>query len=262
MSTFILEGKNLYLRDRMTISVPEGELDGMRVSRFEIDKFSLANLREAVHNGRGTRPGSYTKLAEGGILWMSDTDAEKQDHIAPVQAIDISKAERVVIGGLGLGMVLTAALSYKHVKHVDVIERDERVIKLIGPHYLTDPRVNIIHGDAVEQMEKWPEDVRWDVGWMDIWPEISADNLAEMRTFTKFYGPRCSAFYGNWSETMAKRQAYDGREYDYLTQEEICGFEDEDNTCGECNEHYDNCECEQCEECNENVEDCECEEED
>jgi len=255
-----MEGKNLYLRDRMTISVPEGELGGMRVSRFEIEEHSLSNLRAALKEGRGTAPGWYTKLTEGSTLWMSDTDAEKSDHYGPVRAIEIAKAESVVIGGLGLGMVLNAALSFKHVKHVDVIERDERVIKLIGPHYQTDPRVNIIHGDAVEQMKKWPADARWDVGWMDIWPDISPDNIAEMREFTAFYEPRCPAFYGNWSEEMCKRHAYDHREHDYLTQAEIDEFEEAENTCWDCGEHKDDCGCNDCADCGEAEDDCECDE--
>lgn len=130
---------------------------------------------------------------------MSDTTAERQDHADAVARIHLGKAERVLINGLGLGMVLTAALAYDHVKHVDVVEADERVIKLVGPHYQQDPRVNIVHADAYEQMGNWSPGprMRWDVAWSDIWPDISADNIEGMDRLHKYYSKR-SRWHGMW----------------------------------------------------------------
>lgn len=183
--------KELSFRDRMTISVPEGELGGLVVERFEVKKFDLENMREA-RIGRGTKPGWYTRLIEpdGDIFWMSDTDAEKSDHLPALFKIDALKARRVLINGLGLGMVLQGALSYAHVEHVDVVERDGRVIKLIGPHYLKDPRVTIHHADAYEQVEAWPRNTRWDVGWSDIWPQIDPADLPERKQLQEAYGAK------------------------------------------------------------------------
>lgn len=232
--------------DRMAVNIPEGEVRGMQVARFEViamgewrpehekrrDVASPLALARAIVDGRAPKPGWYTRLSENGIMWMSDTTAEREDHAAPVFAMSTTKAERVVIGGLGIGMVLSAALSFDHVKHVDVIESDDRVIELVGPHYLKDPRVTIHHADAFEQMDRWPADARWDVGWMDIWPDICVDNLAEMKRFTDFYGPRCGEF-GNWSEDICKRRAWDNRDWEedyleFLTDEEQQRFEEED----------------------------------
>lgn len=199
--------------DRMQVTVPEGEVDNLRVQKFEVKGNELWNLRAALRYGRGCEPGTYTKLVDynedgedgedgrKGLLWMSDTTAERDDHAMAVARIQTGKAERVLINGLGLGMVLAAALTYDHVKHVDVVELDERVIKLVGPHYLTDPRVNIIHSDAFQQLPRWPKGTRWDVAWSDIWPELSADNLPTMDTLHGFYRRR-TGWHGMWGRKI------------------------------------------------------------
>lgn len=210
--------------DRMQVTVPEGEVDGLVVQRFEVvamdewtpedearkDVLSLLELARMERDGRGCESGWYTRLLDmnekddrgRSKIWMSDTTAERRDHRGPVAHIQLSKAKRVLINGLGLGMVLHAALSYEHVEHVDVVESDERVIKLIGPHYQKDPRVNIIHADAYEQVEEWKNIrnpvVRWDVGWSDIWPTIDSSNLPSMDKLHAFYRNRCG-WHGMWA---------------------------------------------------------------
>lgn len=206
---------------RMNVTVPVGEYDGLRVEKFEVKGNELWNLRAALRHNRGCVPGTYTRLvdynAEGeddtsGLLWMSDTTAERGDHKEAVAAIALDKAERVLINGLGLGMVLAAALSYDHVKHVDVVEADERVIKLIGPHYTTDPRVNIIHADAYEQLKAWPKGTRWDAAWSDIWPEIAADNLPGMDLLHKYYRTR-TRYHGMWCRKTCLKLRRELRDY-------------------------------------------------
>ena len=48
---------------------------------------------------------------------------------------------RVLINGLGLGMLLAAILRKPDVKRVRVIEHDADVIALVGPTFATDERV-------------------------------------------------------------------------------------------------------------------------
>jgi hypothetical protein len=232
--------------DRMKVTLPPGEYDGMRISRFEVvdpDKWGpehekrrdVVSPLEVVRmqmEGRAPNPGWYTRLDEHGQVWMSDTTAERRDHAEPVMVMASTHPKRVLINGLGIGMVLTAALSFDSVEHVDVVEKDERVIKLVGPHYLKDPRVTIHHADAVEQMDRWNADDCWDVGWSDIWPTICPDDLPEMSKFTEFYGSRCG-FHGNWSEDISKRLVWDGRHSDktylkFLTEEDKEQFSEED----------------------------------
>jgi hypothetical protein len=216
--------------DRMRVTVPEGELDGLKVGRFEVkdletwdeetdkkrtDVLSPQEYYRLLRDGRAPKLGWYTRLVdyknrdEDGrpVTWMSDTTAERDDHKKAVAYIHMGKAERVLVNGLGLGMVLQAALSYDHVKHVDVVESDERVIKLIGPHYTKDPRVHIIHADAYEQATQWKRGTRWDVIWSDIWPSISSDNLDGMDRLHGYYRRR-SDWHGMWCrrECLALRR--------------------------------------------------------
>jgi hypothetical protein len=83
------------------------------------------------------------------------------------------------------------------------------VIKLIGPHYTADPRVNIIHADAYEQMRSWSSGprMRWDVAWSDIWESIDSDNLPDMDRLHQYYRKRAK-WHGMWArkECLALRR--------------------------------------------------------
>lgn len=205
-----------HIYDRMTVDVPEGEVDGMIVKRFTVsedDARGVQAMRLAM-SGRSIRPGTYTKLIERGQYgpWMSDTPAEKHDHAEVVYKIMNLKAKRVLINGLGLGMIVQAALSFDHVEHVDVVEKDQRVIDLVGPHYLKDPRVTIIHADAFEQAKAWPKGTRWDVVYSDIWPDINTDDLKDHTRFAYTYARR-SQWQGSWMhEDLVYRQEQERKE--------------------------------------------------
>lgn len=178
------------------VTVPEGEKDGVRVSRFTVDAEESRRSRHGFRNaGRGIPEGTYTRLTGDGRVWMSDTPAEWYDHLDAVFEIRRPAVRRVLINGLGLGMVLKAALACEHVEHVDVVEFDQRVIDLVGPHYITDPRVEIHHADAYRI--RWAPSVRWDVAWHDIWPEIVTTNLPEMVRLHRKYGRRVG-WQGSW----------------------------------------------------------------
>ncbi len=171
----------------MTVDLPECKQDGLSIEKIVVERDDVRNF---MYGSRATRPGTYTALKLNGRLWMSDTDAEKQDHMPAIRRMVSLQARRVLINGLGLGMVLKAALEMDHVEHVDVVELDERVIKLVGSHYAKDPRVHLHQADAYEQMARWPAGTRWDVGWSDIWPDLCTDNLASMASLRRSYGRR------------------------------------------------------------------------
>lgn len=173
--------------DTMTIDLPECEEDGLRIERFTVERDSIANWRLGA---RSTRPGTYTGLMLNGRLWMSDTDAEKRDHMEAAHQMVGWRAKRVLINGLGLGMVLKAALSLDHIERVDVVENDERVLRLVGAYYARDSRVRLHHADAYEQMSRWPVGTCWDVAWSDIWPDLCTDNLESMAKLRRSYGRR------------------------------------------------------------------------
>jgi hypothetical protein len=131
-------------------------------------------------------------------LWMSDTDAEIRDHLSAMWRIDRKETRRVLINGLGLGVVLKRAIEAPHVEHVDVVEIDDRVIELVGPHYACD-KLTIHHADAYEQARKWKPGTRWCVAWHDIWRDLCEDNLPEMARLHRSYGRRV-----DWQDSWGK----------------------------------------------------------
>jgi hypothetical protein len=183
------------------VDLPECEQDGLSIYRLTIPKGDLHN---ALLGGRSTRPGTYTALKLNGRLWMSDTDAEKRDHMPAVWKIDSLKAKRVL-----------SALSFDHVEHVDVVEIDERVVSLVGAHYAKDSRVHVHHADAYEQMSRWPVGTRWDVAWSDIWPDICLDNLEDMTRLRRSYGRR-TEWHDCWSrDELLRLQRRDKKDEKY-----------------------------------------------
>jgi len=188
----------------MRVEVPEGRILGMFTERFQVEPGNWRNTYLSIH-GRGTAPGWYTVLAEEAPelrdkrrVWMSDTDAERRDHLPALHAIQRLRARRVLVNGLGLGMVIKAALALSTVEHVDVVERDGRVISLTGPVYTSDPRVHITRGDALEQCFRWPQGARWDVAWHDIWPTGDPQYREELETLTEAYAGRVR-WQGAWA---------------------------------------------------------------
>lgn len=187
------------MRSDRKVSVPEGEIDGLRVERFEVPEKSLENLRNAFA-GRSTQPGTYTMLSDERGIWMSDTHAEMRDHMEAVWQIERSATRSVLINGLGIGMIVKTALDCDHVEKIDVVEIDKRVIALVGPHY-DDPRLTIHHADAYEQMTTWAKGSHWDVAWHDIWRNMCEDNLSGMARLHRSYGRRVG-WQGSWSKSF------------------------------------------------------------
>ena len=187
----------LNLVDQMTVTVPEGVSGEVRIERFEITERAvrLASINPR-HTYRSQTPaGTYTRLVKGRTLWMSDTRAERHDHIAFLRAAKYAgNGAHILVSGLGIGMVLTPLLTFQNVERVDVIEIDEDVIKLAGPHYaaLADEHgiaFQIHHADvfdgpkAINAATK-----RWDVAYHDVWATYSADTYNEHKNVRRKFG--------------------------------------------------------------------------
>lgn len=188
--------------------VPEGCRGPWQIERFTISEEAAEsyNLRLLwQHEGhRRVRPGAYTRLVQRGAFdpMMSDTPSEIRGCWPVFDALE-KFGGRVLLNGLGLGMVVKAALLLRSVEQVDVVEIDPDVIALVGPHYTTDPRVVIHEGDALNF--QWPRGTRWNVAWHDIWPTICGDNTATMGTLNRRYARR-TVWQGAWEQTECQRQ--------------------------------------------------------
>jgi hypothetical protein len=184
------------------VKVPDGKSGAWSVETFEVTKegAALENLRAAFGSGgRFIQPGFYKRLMRGGTVVMSNTPAEIRDHLGFIWKAQ--KAENVLINGLGLGVALSEILKSDVVKRVDVVEISEDVIKLVGPTFASDPRVNIIHADAMEYQP--PKGVRYGAAWHDIFDYICGDNLSTMTKLKRKYGRRCD-WQGCWCEFLCR----------------------------------------------------------
>lgn len=168
--------------------------------KWEIRSFEVTSkdakfgeLRAAVTGSRRYVPeGTYVGLFCNNSLIMSNTPDEIRDS----WEFERNAKGAVLIHGLGLGVVLSRILINPAVKSVLVVEIDQDLIDLVGPHYTLDPRVTIVQGDALIWMP--PKEVYWDAVWHDIWPDICADNYLDMKKLHRRFGRRCD-WQGSWS---------------------------------------------------------------
>lgn len=175
--------------------------DGIVVEEFEIGQHDLGNLRAAMA-GRQSEPGTYHRLTIDGRLWMTDTQAEIRDHGAAVSAMRREGEGDVLIHGLGLGLVVAAAI--RSGRDTDVVEIDQRVIDAISPPLFDlavehNVDLRVWTGDALTK--QWPKGQRWAVVWHDIWIDICEDNRGQMSTLHRRFGRRCD-WQGSWGKPV------------------------------------------------------------
>lgn len=183
-----------------TVDVPEGTSGDWKVQRFVVDRVDWHNLLR----GRAVPLGAtFTRLTHYGHVIMSDTPAECSDHIEPV----LHATGSCLINGLGLGVVLKAVLARPNVTDVTVVELSEDVIRLVAPSYEGDPRVQIVHADAITFQP--PKGHVYDMVWHDIWPTICEDNLPEMHRLHRKYGHR-ARWQGSWARGLCEQQRAGG----------------------------------------------------
>lgn len=188
--------------EKLSVEVPDGICGDYRVETFTVDaKESEETRLFSLFRGRDAYipPGEYKRLMRKDTVVMSNTPMEVRTNSNFIQ----NAKGKVLINGLGLGMVLTAILNKPEVESVTVIEAAEEVINLVAPVYTCSPRINIIHANAFDY--KPLKGQRFNAVWHDIWDFISADNLPEMRKLHRKYAQR-SDWQGSWCRTQCERQ--------------------------------------------------------
>jgi hypothetical protein len=133
--------------------------------------------KRAIHE-----PGIYQILTHKDDIVMSSTPAEHNDHD---ELMKIASG-RVLITGLGLGLIARLLLSKKEVEHITILEKSKEVIDMVGYIFKEQP-VKIIHADALSWIP--PTGSRWDVVWHDIWFDISDENVEQMEYLRTCYQP-------------------------------------------------------------------------
>lgn len=177
--------------------MPEGKSGDWKIERYTVTDMDalMFNIRNdlRLESDRNIKPGTYTRLMCKSTVVMSDTPAEKGDHI---QFFEQAKGQ-ILINGLGLGYAIEVCCRKPKVKHITVIEKSPDVIKLSGTHYLRryPDKLTIIQADAFD----WepPKGKRYDVVWHDIWNNNCSDNLVEMDQLEQKYDG-IADWQGSW----------------------------------------------------------------
>jgi hypothetical protein len=194
--------------DAMTVDLPEATHGDVAVRRYTVsNEHSEWDRLRGLINGhhRYVPAGTYTGLFRHGHLWMSDTPDERRDHLPVMWAAELGRARRVLINGLGLGMVVRALLlADGTVEHIDVVEHDPAVIALVEPTYqdlaAEHGRTLTVHHDDAYTIT-WPAGTHWDVVWSDIWVDLNTDNLDGMAQLRRKYGRR-----SDWHECWGREE--------------------------------------------------------
>lgn len=180
----------------MEVVIPDGKSSEWRVESFTISelesKMSMIRAMASRRPDEYAPAGEYKRLMRGSVVVMSNTPMEIRTN-----ADFIRRATgRVLINGLGLGMVLTAILKKPDVTAVTVVEASEDVIQLVAPSFAGDPRVTIKHSCAFQYTPEAAE--RFDAVWHDIWDYITASNLPQMNQLHGKYRA-ISSWQGSWA---------------------------------------------------------------
>lgn len=167
------------------------------IDRVEISK-TVAMMSALSHKPGITMvdPGTYVRLFVNGQVTMSNTRMERWSN----REVVLRSNGRVLIAGLGIGMILAPILERDEVREVVVIEKSPDVIALVEPKYRC-AKLRVVEGD----IEKWRPSAgeTFDVIYFDIWPTIDTENLPQIaslhRRFARFLNrSNDKAWMGSW----------------------------------------------------------------
>lgn len=182
---------------KVELNLKSGKSGAWELKRFTVTPqgAKMHNLHE-IFNGRNRyiNSGEYWGLFRDGQVIMSNTPAEINDHIEFIR----KASGKVLVGGLGLGMVLKCLLDKESVTKVTVVEKSLDVISLVASAYINDHRVEIVNADIFEYIPNG----RYDCAWFDIWDDISGEEYPEMKRLHRRYGR-----YVDWSDSWLRKQS-------------------------------------------------------
>lgn len=102
-------------------------LKDRQVGDFKLSHFTISN-----HDGyamcHGITPGDYVSLEHCGSVLMSNTPMEKRTN----EDFVTNAHGKVLIGGLGIGLILLAIQDDPMVDKITVVEKNQEVIDLVA----------------------------------------------------------------------------------------------------------------------------------
>ncbi len=184
------------------LKLPTREVGAARISHFEMSRTD--EMFSAMRDGWAWCPaGKYVRLVVEGKLVMSNT---RMEVITNTEVVHKANG-KVLIAGLGLGMILKPILEKDSVTSVLVIEKHPDVIRLIAPFY-KHPKLKVVQADIFEWQ---PGSEKFDTLYFDIWSDMVEDNLpqiAKLHQRFKYAKNRANpdAWMGSWAQGMLRSQ--------------------------------------------------------
>jgi spermidine synthase len=194
--------------------IPERQVGNWAVQHFEVTPEQSAHSALRAAHARdvwGVVPaGQYARLVHGHSVVMSDTRMERETCAEFVDAAH----GRVIIGGLGLGMILPPILGKESVESVTVLELSPAVRELVEfpLRAWIDENVSPAAADKLKirkgDVFKWrpPKGARWDMAIWDIWTDRTTDSLKDMVRLRDRWHKWVEGRQLCWFEDELKRQ--------------------------------------------------------
>lgn len=150
--------------------------------QFDEEKNRLYNLRNRMEmNGLFyIYSGEYVRLLVNGQVMMSDTPMERLTN----KDFILNAHGRVLIAGLGIGLITQAIQEKENVSEIIVVEKHQDVIDLVADKIMH-PKIKILNADIYDNVFDKTE--KFDTIYFDIWPTITTDNLEMMAKLHRMY---------------------------------------------------------------------------
>jgi spermidine synthase len=144
-----------------------------------LDDYTEKVVLERVKTERGEiqlqRRGKHFEIIENGAFIMASYNGESEKRLIDIafEHFNTKKPINVLIGGLGVGYTLQAALEHRNVKHVTVIEIEDTVVEWnlryfqdLNGNALKNPKTKIIISDFSEYLAQYAD--KYDMIALDI----------------------------------------------------------------------------------------------
>lgn len=145
----------------MSNILEERTIGDFSLSKFEIESDNLRAMLLRIPCGK------FVRLLHRGEVVMSDTDMEKRTNANFVR----NAHGKVLIGGLGIGLILLAIQDKPEVEKIVVVEKHHEVIDLIKDQLPLNNKVEIVNADVWE----YESTEKFNTIYMDIWNYINTD---------------------------------------------------------------------------------------
>lgn len=158
-------------------------------------------------------PTSITELRIDGETWMTD----EPNYVDSLQSFVTRAHGRVLVAGMGLGIVLHQLYANEEVTTIDVVERNPDVIGLVGPLLPHDSRGSVHEADFYDWCDRMgragysPDTIIWDLA------VASPDKgLTEGREITYVHVLMAGKYFGHkrWDQNLRDWVSVPGRNPD------------------------------------------------